>query len=702
MSETFNYCHVVGKTDVGLKRAANEDNMLNAITQNGLVSIVCDGMGGHVGGATASKIAVTTIIENLNNVYYEDPRIAIGESIDRANRAIIQKTKEQPDLSGMGSTCVMLLVRNGKVYIGHVGDSRIYLVRNKKIVQLTKDHSYVQMLVDCGEITKEQAEHHPRKNEITNALGIPNMSPATIAENAISPEAGDCFVLCSDGLSGMISDSTICKVVSRQSEMNAQNRADRLVTLANENGGLDNITVQLVEFSVTPDSISERKKFPTWAKISCAISIMASLIVSICFLLKNQPVIIDDVVVEEVNDTIIKLGDITYKNDGQIVELVFSGSYLELKRNNERLHIVENVSFDATTLHIETSYIEPRYNNSLLEFTDKYPGNKVEFSITTSDKQKVYRFIFNVNKSGNKPSDPYNIKKPEIKQPTPIVKSADEESNDVVDVKIDTIPFEYGKLEKGAKLLFNYSANPIISLKRSIVVGEEDVQEQEQILHGYKIDKIVDYYYEDDNMSLYWDVKNEKPFLSFTYKDNNPSQKTHKFVILCKLKDSEKHLKIFVDLVPKAKEDVLDDNTKVESYNESKKNDTKCYELKYNKLAEDSIVFNYVGIPYVLYNGNFIVTNGSEIDSIGAFSCSDNLSVEHYEDDRQLVIKFKGESLGLQQEQIIEIPFYAEGTNDIIYIKLLPANNEDAKDAVPSNEGNGIDNSELEKVHSED
>ena len=125
MSENFNYCYVVCKTDVGRKRAANEDNMYNAITQNGLVSVVCDGMGGHVGGATASQIAVSTIIENLNAVYYNDPRIAIGESIDRANQAILQKAAEQPELAGMGSTCVLLLVSAGNLYIGHVGDRRI-------------------------------------------------------------------------------------------------------------------------------------------------------------------------------------------------------------------------------------------------------------------------------------------------------------------------------------------------------------------------------------------------------------------------------------------------------------------------------------------------------------------------------------------------------------------------------------------------
>ena len=91
------------------------------------------------------------------------------------------------------------LVRDSKVYIGHVGDSRVYLIRNRCIKQLTKDHSYVQMLVDMGQLTNEQAEHHPRKNETTNALGIANMKPATVLPDAILPEAGDCFLLCSDG-----------------------------------------------------------------------------------------------------------------------------------------------------------------------------------------------------------------------------------------------------------------------------------------------------------------------------------------------------------------------------------------------------------------------------------------------------------------------------------------------------------------------
>lgn len=249
----YNYCITVGKTDVGKHRKANEDHGAHFITQNGLVSVVCDGMGGHVGGAIASEVAITAIHEFLDSQYFEDPREAIGLAIDAANNAIVQRTMVEPELSGMGSTCVLLIVRDAKVYIGHVGDSRIYLIREKKITQLTKDHSFVQMLVDMGEISKEQAELHPRKNEITNALGLPNMSPATVKVEPITPQAGDCFLLCSDGLSGMVSDHSIEKIVSRQRELRTQERADLLVQTANANGGVDNITVELVEFTITPN-----------------------------------------------------------------------------------------------------------------------------------------------------------------------------------------------------------------------------------------------------------------------------------------------------------------------------------------------------------------------------------------------------------------------------------------------------------------
>lgn len=249
----YSYCNVVGDTDVGCKRKANEDWYAHFECKNGLVSVVCDGMGGHVGGAVASHLAIETIQMFLESNYFDDPRKAIVEACNAANSAILQRTSQQPELTGMGSTCVMLIVRNGKVYMGSVGDSRIYLVRSKTITQLTKDQSYVQMLVDEGAITKEQAEHHPRKNEITNALGLSSMHPATVLPDPINPEAGDCFLLCSDGLSGMVPDREILKVASNQTGMTQRKRVSELIQRARENGGSDNITCLIVEFAVTPE-----------------------------------------------------------------------------------------------------------------------------------------------------------------------------------------------------------------------------------------------------------------------------------------------------------------------------------------------------------------------------------------------------------------------------------------------------------------
>ena len=239
---------------MGCRRKANEDWYAHFTCANGLVAVVCDGMGGHVGGAVASHLAVDTIKSFLEQNYFDDPFRAIIEACDAANAAILRRTREQPELTGMGSTCVMLIVRNGKVYTGCVGDSRIYLVRSNQITQLTEDQSYVQMLVNAGEISKEQAEHHPRKNEILNALGLPTMQQATVREEAINPEAGDVFLLCSDGLSGMVSDEEIKKVAGNLTGMSQQARVDTLIQKARQHGGLDNITCVMVEFAVTPST----------------------------------------------------------------------------------------------------------------------------------------------------------------------------------------------------------------------------------------------------------------------------------------------------------------------------------------------------------------------------------------------------------------------------------------------------------------
>lgn len=271
VNNPYYYCNIEGETNVGCKRKQNEDWLESFECKNGLVAIVCDGMGGHVGGQVASHLAIDTIKEFVCGNTFNDPNEMIIAACNIANQAILNRTAAEPQLAGMGSTCVMLVVRDGKVYVGSVGDSRVYLVRSKKIIQLTKDQSYVQMLVDMGEITREQAERHPRRNEITNALGLPTMRPATVLDTPIIPEAGDCFLLCSDGLSGMVSDEAIAKIVSSQASMSQRERVSALIKAACDNGGNDNVTCQIVEFSVSPHGEKKKKGSLLWLWILLSV-----------------------------------------------------------------------------------------------------------------------------------------------------------------------------------------------------------------------------------------------------------------------------------------------------------------------------------------------------------------------------------------------------------------------------------------------
>lgn len=234
-------------TDTGRTRRVNEDSMVTFDSPNGRVVAVCDGMGGQNAGDVASQLAVAVIQDILSDNTFATPEEAITSSVIAANQAILRKASMDEDMQGMGATCVMLIVKDGKVYYGSIGDSRIYYIANGMIRQITKDQSYVQTLVDAGQITLAEAEHHQDKNQITNALGVEGMTPPVIGQMPIIPEPNSTFLLCSDGLSGMINNNTILNTVSRY-DLTLNERAQMLVEQANEAGGLDNITVQLVEF----------------------------------------------------------------------------------------------------------------------------------------------------------------------------------------------------------------------------------------------------------------------------------------------------------------------------------------------------------------------------------------------------------------------------------------------------------------------
>ena len=271
-------------TDVGLVRKLNEDYYGVIKTLNGDIVLVCDGMGGHAGGEIASRLAVEAIAAFLNIRIYPEPLQALSDSIVHANRVILDYAAEHPELKGMGSTCVALLLTNDCCYYAHVGDSRIYLYGRNRLQQLTRDHSFVQSLVDAGAIIQKDAEHHPRKNEITNVLGLERMELPTLSKKPFNPHQGDIMLLCSDGLTGMVSDEEIAD--SLRMEMPLYNKAKELVKLANEAGGLDNITVQLVQFNGVEegkrsggDTISLNKKLVQVVGatlVLCALAFLAS------------------------------------------------------------------------------------------------------------------------------------------------------------------------------------------------------------------------------------------------------------------------------------------------------------------------------------------------------------------------------------------------------------------------------------------
>ena len=230
-------------TNVGKVRSANEDNLGEALTPNGHLFVVCDGMGGHVGGAQASTIAVNSIIEYFQREVYDNVIQAIDHALSFANEQIYASALSNPSLKGMGTTAVVLLVRGEECFIGHVGDSRIYLRSNEKLNRITKDHSFVQTLVDSGVIDDEDAENHPNKNQILQALGIAPSVKATISQSPILPKAGDMFLLCSDGLNGMVKDRDIERIMQ---EDNLMVTSENLITAALNGGGHDNITASLV------------------------------------------------------------------------------------------------------------------------------------------------------------------------------------------------------------------------------------------------------------------------------------------------------------------------------------------------------------------------------------------------------------------------------------------------------------------------
>lgn len=244
-------------TDKGRVRQQNEDYMGYFECLNGDVFLVCDGMGGHAGGALAAQMAVNSVREYLERKYFDDPADAIKESLEYANTNIFNKALQSPEFFGMGTTAVMLIVQASKVWWGHVGDSRIYLCSFDGLRRLTNDHSFVQRLIDEGAISEEEAMTHPRRNELTAALGVAGDVSVDVFDHSYTAVVGDTFLLCSDGLTNAVGEGEIESILNES--IPSINRAVKLVDLANTNGGPDNITVQVVTITASPIVVEQSK-----------------------------------------------------------------------------------------------------------------------------------------------------------------------------------------------------------------------------------------------------------------------------------------------------------------------------------------------------------------------------------------------------------------------------------------------------------
>lgn len=220
-------------SDVGRVRSDNQDRDLLAPP----LIAVADGMGGHLGGGTAAAMAV----DALRAVGQATDPTALLDALTEANRAIARAAADNPDLTGMGTTATAALLEGGILYLVHVGDSRAYLIRGGRIIQVTEDHSVVAEMVRRGTLSADAAESHPARHVITRALGVD--ADVQIDALRVDLEPGDVVLLCTDGLSGPVDDAAILGAVEGSPAL--QDAAESLVRMANEAGGPDNVTVVL-------------------------------------------------------------------------------------------------------------------------------------------------------------------------------------------------------------------------------------------------------------------------------------------------------------------------------------------------------------------------------------------------------------------------------------------------------------------------
>ena len=266
------YNIIVGNaTDVGKIRESNEDYMSHFVTTYGYCVIVCDGMGGHAAGEVASQGAIEAIKHYLQDgkLTKLDTANSLLNAIEFANYKLRETVQQNSALTNMGTTCVMALINNAEMYVAHAGDSRLYLIRDNNIKQLTKDHSTIQNLIDARVLTEEEARQSDKRNQITKAIGIFEKVDPSVTMEAFKLKKNDKILLCSDGLIAHVESKEILKIIKAHTDV--QEAAMKLIEKANLRGGSDNITVQLIHYYGKSSKLNKNRHIKKIIRIAAII-----------------------------------------------------------------------------------------------------------------------------------------------------------------------------------------------------------------------------------------------------------------------------------------------------------------------------------------------------------------------------------------------------------------------------------------------
>lgn len=233
-------------TNIGKMRKLNQDYVYSTEQPIGNLPnlfLVADGMGGHNAGDYASKLAVSTIVEQAADMDETDPTRVLDLAISVANAVVWRSAESSPELAGMGTTVVAAVVDDNHLYVANVGDSRLYVANDVEMTQITRDHSWVEEMVKRGGLDREEARNHPDKNIITRAVGVESSVRIDFFDYTLKD--GEKILMCTDGLTNMLSDEQIRDILMQDAEV--AERAEELIRKANDNGGKDNVSVILIE-----------------------------------------------------------------------------------------------------------------------------------------------------------------------------------------------------------------------------------------------------------------------------------------------------------------------------------------------------------------------------------------------------------------------------------------------------------------------